>query len=91
MLSAAASSLLRSGATKTLTFTRVTTRASRPVFFSSGSHDDFAPKRKVVANEDEAINMIKVCIQLRRIFDFETKEHNFVGAKLRFLFCRLLL
>ena len=29
-------------------------------FFSSDSHDDFAPKRKAVSGEDEAMNIIKV-------------------------------
>jgi hypothetical protein len=33
---------------------------SRVAFFSSGSHDDFAPKRKSVEGEDEAIKLIKV-------------------------------
>ena len=28
-------------------------------FFSSGSHDDFAPQRKAVDGEDEALKLIK--------------------------------
>ena len=31
----------------------------RVAFFSSGSHDDFAPKRKNVEGEEEAIRLIK--------------------------------
>ena len=39
------------------------TFASRRVlgaYFSSGSHDDFAPQRKAVEGEDEALKLIKV-------------------------------
>jgi hypothetical protein len=36
------------------------TPVSRVAFFSSGSHDDFAPKRKQVDGEDEAMKLIKV-------------------------------
>jgi hypothetical protein len=53
------SALVRSSA-----FTRTAhTFVSRRVpgaFFSSGSHDDFAPKRKVVEGEDDALKLIKV-------------------------------
>jgi len=52
------SSIVRSSA-----FTRTAhTFASRRVpgvFFSSSSHDDFAPKRKVVDGQDEALKLIK--------------------------------
>ena len=60
MLSAATSSLLRNGATNSF-ISRMAFRSSRSVVFSTGSHDDFAPKRKVVENQDEAIKMIQVC------------------------------
>jgi hypothetical protein len=40
--------------------TRLTPSMSRVAFFSSGSHDDFAPKRKQVDGEDEAMKLIKV-------------------------------
>lgn len=51
MLSSVATAALRRGAT----------RQFRPAvhFFTSGSHDDFAPKRKVVEGEDAALKMIQ--------------------------------
>eukprot|EP00980_Cylindrotheca_fusiformis_P030377 scaffold24732_cov162-Cylindrotheca_fusiformis.AAC.2 len=57
MLSSIASNALRlsavvgSGAVRPASF--------RAAFFSSGSHDDFAPKRKVVEGADEALKMIQ--------------------------------
>lgn len=36
---------------------------SRVAFFSSESHDDFAPKRKAVDSEDEAIRLIEGHVQ----------------------------
>jgi hypothetical protein len=59
MLSSVASSFLRNGATKSAV-TRTAARAQF-AYFSSGSHDDFAPQRQVVEGEDEAIKLIKVC------------------------------
>ena len=41
-------------------FPRTHTITNSNVFFSSGSHDDFAPKRKAVEGESEALDMIKV-------------------------------
>lgn len=32
---------------------------TRVAFFSSGSHDDFAPKRKEIEGEEEAVRLIK--------------------------------
>ena len=58
MLSSIASSLLRNSTTKSA-FAKRTTRAQF-AYFSSDSHDDFAPQRKVVEGEDEAMKLIKV-------------------------------
>uniref|UniRef100_A0A7S2HJB1 Glutaredoxin domain-containing protein n=1 Tax=Helicotheca tamesis TaxID=374047 RepID=A0A7S2HJB1_9STRA len=40
---------------------------SQTSFFSSGSHDDFAPKRKAIDDEDEALKMIKEHVESNRI------------------------
>lgn len=52
------SSLVRNAATRSAV--NVCQRRFPVAFFSSDSHDDFAPKRKVVEGEDEAIKIIKV-------------------------------
>jgi len=39
----------------------------RVAFFSLGSHDDFAPKRKAVDGEDEALKMIQEHVDSNRI------------------------
>lgn len=51
------SSLVRNAATRSAV--NVCQRRFPVAFFSSDSHDDFAPKRKVVEGEDEAIKIIK--------------------------------
>lgn len=53
------SSILRSSTVRS-SATSAFRRAPR-AFFSDGSHSDFAPQRKTVEGEDEAIQMIKVC------------------------------
>lgn len=58
MLSSVASSFLRHGATKSA-MARTATRGQF-AYFSSGSHDDFAAKRKVIEGEDEALKLVKV-------------------------------
>lgn len=57
-----ASARLRAPVTRTIALgndwtTRTTTLQT--AFFSSGSHDDFAPQRKAVDGEDEALKMIE--------------------------------
>jgi hypothetical protein len=58
MLSSVASSFLRNGAARSA-ITRTATR-SQFAHFSSGSHDDFSAKRKVVDGEEEAMKLVKV-------------------------------
>jgi monothiol glutaredoxin len=63
MLASTATSFLRAGATRSLvgraTSSSIPIRATQFAFFSdSSSHDDFAPKRKVVEGEDQALKMI---------------------------------
>lgn len=53
MLSSVASAALRRSS---VAAARPTLRAA---FFSSGSHDDFAPQRKVVEGEDQALKSIQ--------------------------------
>jgi hypothetical protein len=61
MLSVAANTLWRSSAARTMVARTASLASSQQfAFFSAGSHDDFAPKRKVVAGEDAALDMIKV-------------------------------
>jgi hypothetical protein len=55
MLSSIARSSAFSRSARTFTSRRVP-----GVYFSSGSHDDFAPQRKAVDGEDEALKLIKV-------------------------------
>ena len=62
MFSSVASNFLRHGATRsTQAATRLTAMMPRATTasFSSGSHDDFAPQRKAVDGEDEALKLIK--------------------------------
>jgi hypothetical protein len=66
MLSSVASSLLRSGAAPRFAVGRVAASQPQRTWFSSDSHGDFAPKRKAVEGEDEALKIIKV----RRAFSF---------------------
>jgi hypothetical protein len=60
MLSSVASSLLRNGAASRLAVSRAAATQPRFAYFSSDTHDDFAPKRKVVEGEDAALKTIKV-------------------------------
>jgi hypothetical protein len=54
------SSLARNVAFARSAKTVVNRRLPTAFFFSSGTHDDFAPQRKAVEGEDEALKMIKV-------------------------------
>ena len=72
------SSLTRNAALARTTRT-VINRQFPAAFFSSGTHDDFAPKRKVVEGEDEALKLIKVRgrllrlgVETKKTFDFES-------------------
>lgn len=54
------SSLARSATFTRSAHTFTSRHLLRPAFFSAGTHDDFAPQRKVVEGEDEALKLIKV-------------------------------
>jgi hypothetical protein len=56
-----ASSFVRTTAVRSMA--RSSVARTQFAFFSDGSHDDFAAKRKVVDGEDEAMKMIKVCVE----------------------------
>ena len=56
MLSSIATAALRRSSTAAA---RQFQRPATIRFFSEGSHDDFAPKRKVVEGEDSALKMIQ--------------------------------
>lgn len=62
MLSTATNVLLRSGARRlgATPSSAVYFRPALNLCFTSGSHDDFAPKRKTISDEDEALSIIKV-------------------------------
>jgi hypothetical protein len=69
MLSTTAAVLLRNGARRLgSTPSASLFRPSLNLCFSSGSHDDFAPKRKTISDDDEALKIIKVrpIVVLRR-------------------------
>lgn len=55
------SALLRAASRRPVVASSIAARmmAARVASFSSDSHDDFAPKRKTVGDEDEAIQLIK--------------------------------
>jgi monothiol glutaredoxin len=42
-------------------------RVPTAYFFSSGSHDDFAPQRKEVEGEDEAMKLIREHVESNRV------------------------
>jgi hypothetical protein len=56
-----ASSFVRTTAVRSMA--RSSVARTQFAFFSDESHDDFAAKRKVVDGADEAMQMIKVCVE----------------------------